>query len=200
MGVHCSNSFHASGKALKEARFARSRVGSGSHIMTYVLAEQNGWEVNDHNFVTVGNIDGAVEAFENDTADVLLWEKFMTAPLVEAGKMKKNGDLISPWPCFVLVASERMLEDERQIAHVSDTIIEVCNALMKRSSTISEISEFYDLSENSVAKWYSTVEWQTSDWISKKMLENVIATLRRVDLVEKNLRPEDVCFSKAKLY
>ena len=113
-GIHCSNSFFKGKHDLSKARFARSRVGSGSHIMPFVLAEQNGFEIKEENFVTVKNIDGAVDAFSKDEADILLWEKFMTKPLVEQGKMKKLGDLVSPWPCFVMVASENMIKEAYQ--------------------------------------------------------------------------------------
>jgi ABC-type nitrate/sulfonate/bicarbonate transport system substrate-binding protein len=199
-GIHASNSFAEKKGDLREALFARSRIGSGSHIMTYVLAEQNGWTVNDENFVTVGNIDGAVEAFSAGNADILLWEKFMTRPLVKAGKMKKLGDLISPWPCFVLVSSQNMTQQKGIISKISQVIIAASGIVTKRKSTVAEIAEFYDLKKSSVEEWYSTVEWQTSDWISSKMLYNVINTLNRVGLVKADLEPEKLCVDNAKIY
>src|SRR5688572_2467618 len=71
---------------LESARYAISRLGSGSHLMAFVHARAQGWNVERLALVTVGTLDGAVTAFEAGKADVFFWEKFMTKPLVDAGK------------------------------------------------------------------------------------------------------------------
>lgn len=200
-GIHASGEFTKSGKPLQDARFARSRKGSGSHIMAYVLAEQKNFEINEQSFVTVGNIDGALEAFANDDADVLLWEKFMTQPYVDKGIVNRIGECVSPWPCFVLVASDSFLkEDINLILQISDSITLANETVMRRKSTVAEIAKMYDLEQNQVEQWYSTVEWQTSDWISTKMLQNVVATLKRVGVIDNELTAEQLCYANAKLY
>lgn len=200
-GVHASPKFASSGKPLNLARFARSRKGSGSHIMAYVLAEQSNFEIVEESFVTVGNIEGAIEAFENDTADVLLWEKFMTQSYVSEGAVSRIGECISPWPCFVLVASEKFLKDSAsQLMPICDSITLANETVMRRKSTIAEIAKMYNLQIAQVDQWYSTVEWQTSDWISTKMLENVISTLKRVGVLQDELVAKQMCYKNAKLY
>lgn len=200
-GVHASQKFIKSGKPLSQAKFARSRIGSGSHIMAYVLAEQNNFEISESNFETVDNIDGAIKAFENGSADVLLWEKFMTQPYVNLGKMARISECISPRPCFVLVASKRFLDtNSNSLLALSDAIIMASEIAMKRETTISEISKMYALEVKQVKHWYSSVEWQTSDWISTKMLENVSTTLHRVGVINKLLPAKEMCYSRAKLY
>ncbi len=200
-GVHCSNHFYKQQKSFEQANFARSRVGSGSHIMAFVHAEQNNYRLEEENFITVGNIDGAVEGFNNKSADLLLWEKFMTQPLIDAGKMRRIGECISPWPCFVLVASEKFIsENNKYITPISETIIMAAETVMKKQNTVKEISERYKLELNQVEQWYSIVEWQTSDWISSKMLNNVVTTLTRVGLLQEQLKPENMCLKNAKLY
>jgi sulfonate transport system substrate-binding protein len=200
-GIHASKSFVKSGKPLSKAKFARSRVGSGSHIMAYVLAEQNNFEITESNFETVGNIDGALEAFETGTADVLLWEKFMTQPYVDAGKVDRVGECVSPWPCFVLVASQKFLDvNSNLILALSDAIIMASETAMKRKSTVLEIAKMYNLQIKQVEQWYSSVEWQTSDWISTKMLENVTSTLHRVGVISQQLTTKEMCYLGAKLY
>jgi ABC-type nitrate/sulfonate/bicarbonate transport system substrate-binding protein len=200
-GIHCSNTFYEGKHDLSKARFARSRVGSGSHIMPFVLAEQNGFHLSEENFVTVKNIDGAVDAFNEDQADILLWEKFMTKPLVEQGKMKKLGDLVSPWPCFVMVGSENMIANHgKEIKKVAEVIIEACEIATKRKTTTQKIADQFDLKIEDVELWFSTVEWQTSDWVSSKMLQNVSTTLHRIGLIEREFQPTELCYSKAKIY
>lgn len=199
-GIHVSKTFDASSKPLKEARFARSRVGSGSHIMAYVLAEQNGWKISEEQFVTVGSIDGALEAFDEDRADVLLWEKFMTLPYVQSGKVARQGDLISPWPCFVLVANEAALERKSEITKLSDSILEANKIVMKTKGSRKAISDHYGLPLKLIQQWYNTVEWQGSDWISKKVLMNVQSTLLSVGIIDERMPVENYCSNSSKLY
>jgi sulfonate transport system substrate-binding protein len=89
---------------IKGKRFAISRLGSGSHIMAYVLAGQLGYKPDTADFVIVNDIEGAEQALANNEADVFLWEKYMTMPLVESGHFKRVGEIPTPWPGFVIAA------------------------------------------------------------------------------------------------
>ena len=62
---------------LKEKQLLLVDYGSGSHLMSYVNAENHKWDtVNDLNFKVVKNLDGAVETLTNDEADYFLWGAF----------------------------------------------------------------------------------------------------------------------------
>lgn len=75
------------------------------HLFDFLPAEQHNYTLTEANFVTVGNISGALEAFEKNSADILLWEKFMTQPHVDDCEVSRIGMCISPWPCFMLLGS-----------------------------------------------------------------------------------------------
>jgi len=201
-GVHSNVSKKLDSNNLSDARFARSRVGSGSHLMSYVHAEQKGYSITEENFETVGNIDGALEAFQNDDADILLWEKFMTQPYVTKGEVNRIGLCVSPWPCFMMVGGADFLkEDQKIISNLSQCIIESCIEVTSNSDTVEKIAAQHSLKPDQVAEWYSSVEWQTSPWISRKMLQNVTSTLDRVNILNANpLEPKDVCYEGVELY
>ena len=201
-GVHSKYNTTFVAEDLTKARFARSRVGSGSHLMSYVYAEQKGYNISEENFVTVGDIDGAMVAFEENKADILLWEKFMTQPYVTQGKLNRIGQCVSPWPCFMLVASKNFLDANLEIVQaLCSSILQSCEQVTLREDTVAQIANRYSLKKENVAKWYDTVEWQTSPWLSKKMLQNVINTLERVDLLNTtSLSPENLCSPKSRLY
>ncbi len=95
------------------ARYAISRMGSGSHLMAFVHARAQGWPVEQLELVTVGNLDGAVEAFAAGNADVFFWEKLMTKPLVDEGKFRRIGEFTAPWPAFVVCAARALDRDGR---------------------------------------------------------------------------------------
>ncbi len=200
-GVHSAIDKDFIAADLSSARFARSRIGSGSHLMSYVHAEQKGFELADANFVTVGNIDGAVTSFKNDESDILLWEKFMTQPFVNENKMKRIDLCVSPWPCFMMVASGNFLKEDDLISEVSLAIIEAAHEVTSKDDTIKGIAKKYKLEEGQVALWYTSVEWQTSPWVSDKMLQNVTNTLHRVDILNaKPLTSKNLCYDDVKLY
>lgn len=201
-GVHSSNHFsHHKADDLSKARFARSRKGSGSHLMAYVHAEQNNYEISEANFVDVGTIDGALKAFEANTADILLWERFMTQPHVDAGKTVRIGECVSPWPCFVLVASAEALKKyEREIDQISNAIIKASSAVMDLETATEDIAEFYHLDKDQVQQWFTMTEWQSSHWISSRMLENVVNTLFRTGIINNKITAKELCYPKALLY
>ncbi|MGB0849623.1 MAG: hypothetical protein ACPGTP_00120 [Bacteroidia bacterium] len=200
-GVHSATKASFNADDLSTARFARSRVGSGSHLMAYVHAEQKGYDLNEENFRTVGNIDGALTAFDENKADILLWEKFMTQPYVTSQKVNRIGLCVSPWPCFMMVGSGPFVNDNSGVIEkLSLAIIEASDEVTKNENTVSEISEMYGLKEDQVAQWYSSVEWQTSPWISKKMISNVIATLNRISIINEPKSSSEMCTPDALLY
>ena len=170
--------------------------------MAYVHAEEHGYDISESNFVTVGNIDGAIEAFGEDTADILLWEKFMTQPYVDSGVVKRVGTCVSPWPCFMLVGSSDFIQKSPDlIERFCATILEASELVTSSDTTTKSIAEMYDLELSEVEKWYTSVEWQTSPYLSSKMLLNVINTLDRVGLLDGEVLPfKAMCYGAVKLY
>ncbi len=87
---------------LAHRRIAISRLGSGSHLMAFVLAAREGWSIGPENFVIVGGLQGGVDALAEDCADIFLWETFMTKPSVDEGRIARAGEIAAPWPAFVV--------------------------------------------------------------------------------------------------
>jgi hypothetical protein len=56
--------------------------------MAYVNAHNHGWKTDTLQFEIVNTIDGAVEALNNA---IILWERFMTKPLVDKGIFRRIG-------------------------------------------------------------------------------------------------------------
>ena len=141
-GVHSSVGRKFSSKDLSQARIARSRFGSGSHLMAYVHAEQKGYEISEDSFVTVQNIDVAIASFERDESDILLWERFMTQPYVNENKVDRIGLCVSPWPCFMIVAGPKYLNKQSEtIELLSSAILESINKASKMSDIVEKIAE-----------------------------------------------------------
>ena len=114
-GIHVAHkSPYKSIEELKGTKAAISRYGSGSHLMAYINAQNNSWNLEtDLNFEVIKNLDGAVEGLTAGKADYFLWEKYTTKPLVDNGTFRRIGNCPSPWPCFVIAVREDFIKHNK---------------------------------------------------------------------------------------
>ena len=114
-GIHVgANAPYETLSDLENTTAAISRLGSGSHLMSFVNAQKNGWNTSNLLFEIVHTIEGAVTALSSGTADYFMWERFMTKPLVDNGTFRRVGDCPTPWPCFVIDVRNEILETKPQ--------------------------------------------------------------------------------------
>jgi len=119
-GVHVASESKFEGvESLKKGTFGISRHGSGSHLMACVQAEKLNWNPTaDLNFTVVGNIEGARGALAKGEADAFMWEKFTTKPHVDSGEWRRTGECVTPWPCFVMSATNEFMRANSKASRV----------------------------------------------------------------------------------
>mgnify|MGYP002786789672 CR=1 FL=1 len=167
-----------------DKHYAISRIGSGSHLMAMIHANDKGHSLMSDQFVVVENLNGAVDSLSRQESDVFYWEKFTTKPFVDAGKLRRIGEYMSPWPCFVIAATERILaKHPHGVAKVLDVINASCIRFMEDSTAIETVSERYKLKQVDVERWYHSTEWATNSWVSDKMLKSVVFQLRAAGII-----------------
>jgi len=194
-GIHTgSKSRFTDYKELNKQRFAISRLGSGSHIMPFVHAQQLGWSPADQQFVKVGNLNGAVETLTNLEADGFYWEKFTTKPLVDNGTFKRIGEMKTPWPCFVIVARNEFLEENVEAVNkMLQVIRRTTNYFMlKKEDSIAMVAERYKQQKTDVEEWFGITEWSTDAFVNVKVLETVMDTLNAVEVIEHKVAVEEL--------
>ena len=182
-GIHVAAESDATEVAdLVEARFAISRHGSGSELMAYVLADQLGWTLDDDRFVTVGGVDGAIEALPEGRAEVFLWERYVTSPLVEQGVFRRVGDLPTPWPAFVTAGRRDLLTTDRPLVDdlVARVLAHAAALAADRDGTAAAIVDRYGMSADDTASWLAQVGWPDRPAIEAAVLEPVVEAM--VDL------------------
>lgn len=149
---------------LKGKRAAISRYGSGSHLMAYINAEKNNWNLDkDLKFEVIENLDGAISGLTNDEADYFLWEKFTTKPIVDNGIFNRIGTCPTPWPCFVIAASDNFIENSKDDLKIILKIINKATKGFKDIAGIDKIiAERYDQKLEDVQEWLFLTEWSQS--------------------------------------
>lgn len=184
-GVHVpADSGFATARDLEHARYAISRRGSGSHLMACAYARSRGWPTERLAFEVVGGLDGAIEAFRAGRADVFLWEKFMTKPLVDAGRFRRIDELVAPWPAFVVCVSLKALRDKREaIALLLDEVFPVAAALRADPAVPAEIAARFGLDPADAAQWLAVTEWATTPGIDPTLVYSVADALAELGLL-----------------
>ena len=163
---------------LKAARFAVSRMGSGSHLMAYVNALQLNWNPADLSMVILNNLDGMRGGLRNGEADAFMWEKVMTQPYVDSGELRRAGLCPTPWPGFVLVARNEVIDNQPEtLQRICDGFNEFVSTFKSRPNLDQTIAQRYGLPLADVQQWLADTEWSTNNAVHSDMLQYVLETL-----------------------
>jgi ABC-type nitrate/sulfonate/bicarbonate transport system substrate-binding protein len=184
-GIHVPyNSDIQTVKQLENQTFAISREGSGSHLMTYVRAKQEGWNLKDLKFNVVGDVYGGLWALENNQAQAFLWEKYTTFPFTEQKKCRYIDEVITPWPCFVIaVRSELLKENEVLLNTVFESVNQEAKALKENPNAAEIIAWRYNLKLEQTKSWLSETDWNYDNSLMKDSIEYVVNTLESLELI-----------------
>lgn len=102
-------------------RVGVSRMGSGSHVMAFVLADQKGWLRQGKDSKSEGLVINPLGPFKDlrdgvtgaggqgATADFFMWEHFTTKPYFDGDQtpLKHIGEIYTPWPSWHIAASTK---------------------------------------------------------------------------------------------
>lgn len=210
---------------LKGARIGISRFTSGSHLMSCVLASQRGWNSQAQPAATTtaaaaaapssstaapapaksssGELSFVVEgSFENLRAsvvalrtDAFMWEHYTTKPYHDKGEVRRVGEIVTPWPCFLLASRDDILAEKRPaIERVLRVIQASCRAFKSPAAgqtMVPEIARRYGLREEDAAAWYRGVNITAAQTISEATLEQTVQALKDAGILTAQNYPVD---------
>ncbi len=185
-GIHVdARSKYTSLSDLENTKVAISRMGSGSHLMAYVNAKQQGWKTDTLDFEIVNTIDGAVEALSNGKADYFMWEKFMTKPLVDSGIFRSIADCPTPWPCFVIAVHNEILEKHPQSIELVLEIINTTTGEFKDIPSVNRtIANRFHQKTADIDTWLLQTRWSQKN-ITPETLNKIQNQLFELSLIDK---------------
>jgi ABC-type nitrate/sulfonate/bicarbonate transport system substrate-binding protein len=170
---------------LENRRVAISRYGSGSHLIAIVDAAARGWDTGKMNFVVVENLPGARQALAAGEADLFLWEKHMTQPLVDAGEFRRLGVREVPWPAFVVSVRREILPAYDDLLR---SVLERVHAMARRFRDQPDAAEIiastYGLKLDQARAWLETVVWEDSFEPPVDALRRASEALRAQGVIE----------------
>ncbi|MDC6351456.1 substrate-binding domain-containing protein [Zeaxanthinibacter sp. PT1] len=197
-GIHvAAQSHYQKVEELQHARAAISRFGSGSHLMAFVNARQQGWDTKSLKFKEIQHLEGAIEALSKKEADYFMWEHFTTKPLVDEGIFRRLGDCPTPWPCFVIAANHRFLEKEPgTLEHILEIMDNYTSEFRNIPSIDRTLSNRYGQQLEDIRIWLSSTRWSQKQ-ISEEVIENVSNTLLYLKLIDEKAAVSDLLWKKS---
>lgn len=172
---------------LKNTKAAISRFGSGSHLMAYVMAKNEGWPLEDLSFEVINNLKGAIEGLTSGEADYFMWEHFTTKPLVDKGVFRRLGDCPTPWPCFMLVATDTFIsENSSTLKHILEVINPYTEEFKSIPSIDRTLANRYEQKLVDIQEWLGITKWSQQQ-LPITSLEEIQDTLLSLKLISQKL-------------
>ena len=170
---------------LEGQTFAISREGSGSHLMSYVKAHQEGWDTSKLKFNIIGDIYGGLWALENNKAQGFLWEKYTTHPYTEQQKCRYIGEVVTPWPCFVIAVRKEILEKyPKELERMCSIVNQKALELKENECAVDLISWRYNLRRSHVENWLNETDWNYDGIKYPLAFEKTISYLLKLGLLK----------------
>ncbi|KAI7778490.1 periplasmic binding ii [Diaporthe eres] len=194
--------------SLNGRKIGVSRLGSGSYVMGFVLADQQGWLTQKpaesstsssspySDFVTLNTFENLRKAVNSGEADFFMWEHFTSKRYYDSGEIRKVGEIYTPWSSWKIVASTKLVRDGQldlrlhNLFEMLDKGIQHFNE--NHEEAVKYISTELDYSEEDAREWLKTVRFPTrTEGVDLSVVDSTVATLRKAGVlaVGKGMEP-----------
>jgi len=181
-------------------KYAISKLGSGSHLMAMIHAEQRGEKIGAEDLIEVKSIDGAMESLSKNETQIFYWEKYTTKPFVENGMVRMIGEFSAPWSSFLIVATDAALSTKKDaIKKILEVINEESNHFISSVHSISLLQQRFMLSQADASSWLHSTVWSSDYLVRAAGLENAKQALIKIGSVNPNLKIEELCDASLKI-
>lgn len=189
--------------SLKGSKIGISRLGSGSQVMGYVLADQQGWLVPGESpyadFVILQNFLNLRNAVNDGTADFFMWEHFTSKRYYDSGEIRRVGEIYTPWSSWKIVAANRLLPGGNPEVRLQDLFKKLDEGVRyfgeHQDEAVKYISTELDYSEADATEWLRTVEFaKKTEGVDLKVIQSCVNILQKAGVLKegKGLQPESM--------
>jgi len=196
-------------EGLKGSRVGVSRIGSGSYVMAYVLADQHNWlsspsgsdSKKDEPFSVVPSGDFAAlrraVRQQPTTADFFMWEHFTTKAYWDNNELKRIGEIYTPWPSWMVAARD---PSDSAVGALLEKLNEgVKHYLQNEDEDVEHITSTMEYSKDAAKEWMGTVKFaQNVKGVKTAVVDDVVKILRKAGVLdEKSGAGEEMVALKA---
>ncbi|KAK4160569.1 hypothetical protein QBC43DRAFT_325198 [Cladorrhinum sp. PSN259] len=192
-------------ESLQGGKVGVSRIGSGSYVMSYVLADQRNWLLPTNgvdtahecaspysDFVVLNTFENLRKAVNDGTADFFMWEHFTSKRYYDNGEIKKVGEIYTPWSSWKIVASTKLVGDGGALDDKVENLLEKLNKGIKhfnenKEEAIQYISTALDYSEEDAREWLKTVKFpEATQGVDLKVVEKTVDLLQKAGVLRED--------------
>lgn len=170
--------------------FGISRFGSGSHLMTYLMASKYQWNMRtDVHFEVNGGLQDLLGGLKSNSTDAFLWETFTVKPFVNKQEIRNVGEVITPWPCFIIAANKTLLESHPEVIKDFLTCVQEGTKYFKdnEQESLEFISRECNLSNEEAKQWFDQVEFSKDSSISRSTMQKAIEILQNTGVLQQDV-------------
>ena len=88
---------------IENGKIGVSRIGSGSYVMGFVLADSQGWlssTTAPFENIPLQTFEKLRNGVNDSTVDFFMWEHFTSKRYYDNGEIKRIGEIYTPWPSW----------------------------------------------------------------------------------------------------
>jgi cyclopropane fatty-acyl-phospholipid synthase-like methyltransferase len=187
------NSIYNSIEDLKGEKFGISRYQSGSHLMSCVLASQYGWKQSDIEFIINHNFDTLRKSVNDNTTAAFMWEYFMQKPFYDKGEIRRIGEIITPWPCFMIASTKDIISQRlNDLQNMIIALQKSCFIFRTNSiNSIKRISTNFHLTEEDAQAWFDKVNITGSNSVAESTIETTLDALKTANILNNDNKSLD---------
>ncbi|KAI0166736.1 periplasmic binding protein-like II [Hypoxylon sp. FL1284] len=192
--------------SLKGSKIGISRPGSGSQVMGYVLADEQGWLVPGAapyaDFVPLQTFAKLRDAVNDGAADFFMWEHFTSKRYYDSGEIRRVGEIYTPWSSWKIVAATALLPGgggENPDPRLRDLLAKLDRGVAyfadHHDEAVAYISSELDYSEADAREWLRTVRFASkTEGVDLKVIQSCVDILRKAGVLKegKGLQPESM--------
>ncbi|KAH7413702.1 hypothetical protein DE146DRAFT_601462 [Phaeosphaeria sp. MPI-PUGE-AT-0046c] len=197
-------------KDLKGKKVGVSRIGSGSYVMSFVLADQQGWldtasEAPPFPVEPLNTFANLREGVNNSTADFFMWEHFTSKRYYDNGEIKRIGEIYTPWSSWKIVAVNDLMNpvnwssttnaSKPALKEELEDVLEKINSGVKhfeanQEEAVQYISTKLDYSEEDAREWLKTVRFAHDvRGVDPEVVAKTVSTLQKSGVLGEAVDP-----------
>ncbi|KAG5982828.1 hypothetical protein E4U55_001281 [Claviceps digitariae] len=178
--------------SLKGTRIGVSRIGSGSYVMGFVLADQQGWLAQNVSFsdtVVLQNFEKLRNAVNSGEADFFMWEHFTSKKYYDSGEIRRVGDIYTPWSSWKIVASTKLASGSALDPRVKTLFGKLDQGIRhfneNQDEAVRYISTELGYTEPDAREWLKTVRFPAeTEGVKHEVVSSCIGVLRKAGVLE----------------
>jgi hypothetical protein len=179
-----------------------SRIGSGSYVMGFVLADQHGWLSSSSggsaqpysDTVALQTFEKLRDGVNSGEADFFMWEHFTSKRYYDSGEIRRVGEIYTPWSSWKIVASTKLagVGGTGDAGDVDPRVKDLCAKLDRGiahfnanpDEAAAYISTHLDYTEADAREWMKTVRFPIkTEGVKMETVEKCVAILRKAGVL-----------------